>query len=95
MFPDIFQSMKDFNTRPGVVFMLTNVMVMLRLDPSIPLTNRWACFPNIFQNMKDIKVRPGVGLMITNVWVMLRLDPKYSSDCQVEIFLFISEYEGP
>ena len=32
----IFQSMKDLNIRPGVVLMVTNVRVMLRLDPQHP-----------------------------------------------------------
>ena len=44
--------------------------------------------------MKHLKIRPGVVLMVTNVRVMLWLDPQYSSDRQVEIFLYISEYEG-
>ena len=45
--------------------------------------------------MKDLNIRPGVVLMVTNVQVMLLLDPQYSPDGQVEIFLYISEYEAP
>ena len=44
--------------------------------------------------MKDLNIRPGVVLILTNVRVMLLLDPQYSSDRQLEIFLYISEYEG-
>ena len=45
--------------------------------------------------MKDNNIRPGVVLMLTDVRVMLWLDPQYSSDPQVEIILYISEYEEP